>query len=352
VRHTASFTVAFIKLLSPGLWTILTLSFLFGYLPGGPSDAHVLTGYLFVFSVGYGFTLLLNHYYDRVEDRVNLPERSRVAEQIGYPLIGSLGWLLTLGLFVIPLALEDRTGWPATIVTCIALAGALVYSPGPRLKGRPFVAPLNFAFTGVMPFLAGWFAKQGELVAPPLIIWLIVLYYVVYGPLRHLPDVEGDRTAGIRTLPRLYEGRAAARIFVALLVPYAAVVGCVIAGWLAPRFFVVLALVPASILIAVTLARAQSREERESVRVLVLAHRWAYLVMLFLCYWPTVVGLACVTLIQTFRVGVARFGLDTRGFGLTLRRLSELRRLLAKPALVWEPPMTAHAANAPEMRRS
>jgi 4-hydroxybenzoate polyprenyltransferase len=191
------------------VWTVFLRGAAFDSLPLPAPLSAQLVGMLVASAWLFGAVYVLNQYFDIETDRANqklhfLP--------LGLVSRGAAIYLyvsLTAGALLV-------AGWISGKVLglCLAVAvlGYLYSAPPWRLKDRPFWALFaNTAAHGTLVFLLGWFltprAGFAGLVASLPYFFAVGAIYI----LTTVPDVEGDRAAGKKTLSVHLGTRRAAR---------------------------------------------------------------------------------------------------------------------------------------------
>jgi 4-hydroxybenzoate polyprenyltransferase len=124
-----------------------------------------------------------------------------------------------VALAVVALVLAGLSGWRAVLLVAAMLGLGGGYSAGPRpLKASAAGASAVFVLGGLVTYLAGWCAGGGG--APGARVLLVAgvmsLWMGFAGMTKDLPDVDGDRAAGRRTLPVVLGERHARRLTAAL----------------------------------------------------------------------------------------------------------------------------------------
>ncbi|WP_369182246.1 UbiA family prenyltransferase [Streptomyces sp. Y1] len=226
----------------PGL-----LGFAWGWARGGGAATwQFFLGLLM--SVVYGLLAnVYNAYTDLAEDSRNLPSRVWLVLLVGPRRMLAAGHAMVLAL----LALAPLYGVAYLVPMALALAGALQYSFRPlRLKARPWLGPVGMSLAVFGPYLLGYFGTGVRM--PSGAAWAVpaflILWFVPKGMIKNLPDVEGDRAAGLRTSATVFATReAAARVaMAATLTGYLSLALFVAGGALPPRTLFALPLVVAA----------------------------------------------------------------------------------------------------------
>jgi len=175
-------------------------------LPGGTAAAfvrldHRIFGFLLVpvsLVGGAIFSIVTNNLSDTAADRASHPERPHVAGSVPLATYRAVGWWsLSASLAAAALA-----GGLSLLFLGVMVGGYALYSMPPlRLKRVPVVGKLLIGTNSVAAALAGFTLFGGEVGAfPPLYIAFFCGPFALAANALDLGDVEGDRSAGIRTL--------------------------------------------------------------------------------------------------------------------------------------------------------
>ena len=190
----------------PGL-----LGFAFGWAQGGgAATALFFLGLLL--TVVYGLLAnLYNAYTDLAEDSRNLPARVWLVLQVGVRRLLAISHAMTLVLLV----LAPLYGAAYLVPMAVALVGALQYSFKPlRLKARPALGPIGMSLAVFGPYLLGYFGSPAGVRVPDGDTWALLAFMIVWfvpkGMVKNLPDIDGDRAAGLRTSATVFATREAA----------------------------------------------------------------------------------------------------------------------------------------------
>lgn len=191
---------------------------------------------LFIVFAATLFVYNLNRITDMSEDATNVPGRVEFVRTYGrfWLAVGVLLYLLATGLAV-------ARDLPRAEFTAVPLLVALLYS----LKAKRILLLKNFlvgASWGLIPLGVGtYFGRLWTIDVLFLAVHvcvIITLAAIVFD----IKDIEGDRAAGIRTVPVLF-GPRATRVLTQTgnALAGAGVVALVAAGVLSPEYLVVLA---------------------------------------------------------------------------------------------------------------
>jgi chlorophyll/bacteriochlorophyll a synthase len=154
----------------------------------------------------------LNQIYDLSSDHVNKPDRPLPAGRISR----GEAWVFTAAAYLAALAMVAAVNRQTFAIYLAAALGTVAYSAPPlRLKRHTIASNFTIALIrGELLKVAGWAAIATVLrsIEP----WYIGLIYFVFllgaTTTKDFADIEGDRAAGVRTLPVRYGAAASASI--------------------------------------------------------------------------------------------------------------------------------------------
>lgn len=216
-------------------------------------------------------TELLNRWADRVEDRINRPERVAMATVVGFARLR----VLAIGLYVV-MALWAAV-WialaPSLILASLLLFDLFVsyhYSCGLRLKVRPRLAMVVLAVPVTAPLLTGW-ATGGD---PSSVLQhglplaaVLGLFFAGLVGIKDITDLAGDRAVGYSSpWVALLTGRRPWPLVLGTTSAFVLLLALVLGGVLPARLTVLVALLPLSAAVLLAAARARSGPEREAAR--------------------------------------------------------------------------------------
>lgn len=204
---------ALIELILLKSTSICALTAAFGVVMTGVFDPLSITLIALIFGTLMGGFFSLDSVKDIEADKINKPNRplpsgrlSKSQAKIFVITLFSLNVLLTLVLYVFKPSLQT------VILSILSLTLAISYSLPPTLSRIPLLsnAVLASLFT-IFPILAGWTLFNPFERAPFSIIG--ALFFVAWGDIEDLEDIEGDKLMGIKTIPIWMGARKAAFTF-------------------------------------------------------------------------------------------------------------------------------------------
>jgi 4-hydroxybenzoate polyprenyltransferase len=228
-----------------------------------------------------------------------------------------------------------------SIFMALAIVGLHQYSAPPvRSKGRPILGLWVFAQTVVFPFLFGWTTAPGQMLetlfaaigaavtgkaGPPpeaaqqsfryLGMWFfLTLWFMAKGAFKNVPDLEGDRAAGVRTSATICGTQRNAAIAAALatILAYLTLVPLVALGLEQPRaLFSLLWLGPVAAN-CVRLVRAADGKVANTVLRVDMRLSTAFLATLTLLIAPSATSWVMVAAAALMLVASDVLGLDSR----------------------------------------
>ncbi len=157
---------------------------------------------------------IVNDLFDLETDRVNHPHRVLVRNSLSrrYAII------LAVVLNVLAILLAIAVNWAVMVVAMSVIILLLLYNY--RLKKIPLLGNIVIAFLAGLTFITGGLAVDNVMafVLPGSLIPAAVafLFHLAREIVKDVQDIEGDRQAGIKTLPQVIGIRSS--LLVALLV--------------------------------------------------------------------------------------------------------------------------------------
>ena len=179
-------------------------------------------------------------------------ERTRLRPLASGRVSVRAAWALVIGLSLIGLLVLLTLSRPAQLVALASLALVAAYPYLKRITWWP-QAWLGLVFS--WGALVGWPAVTGEFAAPPVLLWLGSVFWVIgYDTLYAIQDIEDDALVGVKSSARALGGNA--RLGVGICYVLA------LAGWAAaiwavrPQGLALAALLPAAFHLARQVLRA------------------------------------------------------------------------------------------------
>jgi len=145
------------------------------------------------------FSAITNNMADVRTDEVSNPRRPSVSGAIPPGAYGAIAWLALALSLVYALA----SGSMGLFLVCAFLGNYLIYSLPPlRLKRVPLFSKSLIAVNSLVLILSGYsFAGREINTLSTRLVWFILVAFTACANVIDLKDLEGDRTAGIRTMP-------------------------------------------------------------------------------------------------------------------------------------------------------
>lgn len=268
----------------------------------------VITPFISLMSTSY-----VNHYTDQAEDRINLPERVKLCEMVGYRNIRNVG-LAFSALSVLWALAFVYVGNPTVVL--IYLLGTFVrmnFSWGLRFKRHFALMAIPYALAPLLQFAGVWAINQPLRTLPPVVFILAYERVALSSIIKTLPDALGDRRAGVRTL---FTGRpriASMIIFIIWFSTYVLVALLVLPGILEPKYLIMLITLPMTIYGAWWMWRVRSAEEKENLFRYAAAYGLISNAIPMLIFAPTVpvlvalVAAIAYSYVVSYLMGRARF---------------------------------------------
>lgn len=193
----------FILLTRPVNCFMAGLAVIFSLWIGGVTEVYLfLLAFASVFFI-CAAGMLINDYFDIEIDKINKPEKWEITKKYANLLI-----IASIGLFCLGVIISLFLGLGAFI---FALANSVILVLYPwKLKRLVFLKNITVAYLVASVFLYGGIISQNQ--AP--IVFSVIAFVSNMGRevIKDVVDVEGDKKAGIKTLP-IVIGKLEASIF-------------------------------------------------------------------------------------------------------------------------------------------
>ena len=170
-----------------------------------PPLSNSLAGFLTA-SLMMAGTMVLNDIYDLKIDRLNSPNRPLASGKIG------LGEAKTFSTFlsILSIVFAAFLGLWTALIALLALALMIYYNTRGKRTGLP--GNLVVSFNVALPFFYGGIAVNS--LRPLLFIFSVLAFLANLGReiAKGIPDTQGDRASGVRTIAVLHGPKVAAGI--------------------------------------------------------------------------------------------------------------------------------------------
>ncbi|WP_226006972.1 UbiA family prenyltransferase [Natrinema salinisoli] len=193
---------------------------------------------LFIVFAATMFVYTVNRFTDLEEDEQNVPQRAAFTKRYG-----RLWLAVGVGLYVVAVATAVALDVSGAVYMLLPLAVVFLYSVG-GVKRVFLVKNLVVGFAwGAIPLGVGYY--YGQLRSPEILFLFayVTVMLTIAAVVFDVKDIEGDRAAGIPTVPNLF-GPRWTRIpsLLATVAVAAGVIALVGSGAIPRRFLVVLAM--------------------------------------------------------------------------------------------------------------
>ena len=185
----------------------------------------ILANVIGIFS--WSLSKLINDYYDKKEDSVNNHNNPFINNKLNKKEIK----LIYSVIFAFVLLCSSLLGYAFFFLVLLMLGIAAIYSCPPlRLKRIVFLSHLCIGAVSGLVFLSGFLLVSGN-VPPPesviIIFVLIILAFFLGSHVKDIKDYNGDKKAGILTLPTLL-GEKKSRLIISVMISLAFFVSIII----------------------------------------------------------------------------------------------------------------------------
>ena len=291
------------------------------YLAGGPPSFWLIVGGGVAVVVLNTMAVLVNMLKDRHADQINIPDgASAIQRYVGYERLGI--WIAAGAALLVTATV---TMWMSVSpqVAILYAIGALIainYSAGLRLKRSLLASRIAVACGPAISFAGGW-ALREPLANLPTAIAILFVGHGLHLLIKDIPDAEGDRRMGVRTL---FTGRHATRLRSVLpvlwAIPFALAAGGVLAGWWPTRYLALAVLYPFGLLVIGVTVTARDQHDRESARELAQIYAMTFVCANLFLFAPTAVTVTLIVASYAMYLTILALRIDRRqqAHGLTV----------------------------------
>jgi 4-hydroxybenzoate polyprenyltransferase len=256
-----------LSMMDPKYLPMMILPLVVVYADGGPIGGWMVFGGVVAIAALNTAAVLINMRADRHTDMFNFPAGARAIDRyIGYDRLWIPILLTSLLMVLATVCMWVYVNHDTAIIYAIGCLIAVNYSVFLRLKRSLLFSRIAICCGPSFSFAGGWVLRHSLLSVPPQMLILFVAQGI-HLLLKDLPDTEGDRRGGVRTL---FTGCSpnTLRWLLPLLwaVPYLLTsVGAWVKLW-PGRYHLLWLLYPVGIQVIRTALRAANPRERELTR--------------------------------------------------------------------------------------
>lgn len=171
-------------------------------------------------------------------DRISNPDRPLIKYDMSLENIRSIQYVA--GIFSI--ACAAIVNYNAAFCIAVFMASYMIHSSGLRLKQFWVTSSFLIILSGIAAFSAGFFTLSSDQVAgnlPLSIIAMIAGLLVPYSIIKDIPDVLGDQSESIRTIPAIIGIRATIVLVIGMIIAWLVIFWNII-----PWFFLLGVIIP------------------------------------------------------------------------------------------------------------
>ena len=180
---------------------------------GLPPVVRALAGFYVAFSLTAG-VMIVNDYFDREVDRINRPDRPLPSGLVSSRLALSTA----AGLFITGLLVSAIGPWSVLAFSLAALSFVVSMAYDAKLKASGLLGNAIVSYNVALPFLYGS-VMIGKLMPINILFFgYAFAANMAREVIKGVPDLEGDRARGIKTVAVTWGERAAAKLGALLMV--------------------------------------------------------------------------------------------------------------------------------------
>ncbi len=149
-------------------------------------------------SLAWAFSVITNNLADEAIDRVSNPGRPSVTGAVPADLYRRIGWGCLWGAGIYALGVNAAT----LEIMAVFMGAYFIYSMPPiRFKRVTVLSKFVIGFNSLLMFMLGYmFWANATMIQLPFILFFL-LFFTLTANFIDIKDHEGDRLAGVRTLP-------------------------------------------------------------------------------------------------------------------------------------------------------
>tara|TARA_Y100000034_G_C6889291_1_gene408840 strand:- start:50 stop:2443 length:2394 start_codon:yes stop_codon:yes gene_type:complete len=146
------------------------------------------------------FSIITNNITDYKIDKISNKKRPSVTKAIPLNDYKKLSWIFLILAFIYSIA----AGFVALFLITLIIGNFYLYSMPPlRLKRIPFLSKLALSLNSLIMVVLGYYLITGTFELPILIVAFFLIFITAAFNFIDLKDYEGDKKAGIKTIPVL-----------------------------------------------------------------------------------------------------------------------------------------------------
>jgi len=189
-----------LSMTDPKYLPMMILPLVVVYLATGPAEGWIILGGVFAIGVLNTAAVLVNMSADRKTDPFNFPAGAKAVERyIGYDRLWIPISVCSLLMVVATVAMWLAVNHQIAVIYALGCLIAINYSVFLRLKRFLLFSRIAICCGPSFSFAGGWALRHSLLSIPPQVAILFVAQGI-HLLLKDIPDFEGDRRAGVRTL--------------------------------------------------------------------------------------------------------------------------------------------------------
>ncbi len=204
---------------------VLNLMLILSTILGGINLSVSLLPFIFsliALTVAWTFGVIINDYYDVEIDRINYPNRPVVRKALTSFQLK----ILAIIHIIISLILAGWGGIFTIIYICNIIVILFLYSvPKVRIKKTIFATCVIGGISGIAILIGGSVSSNTN-ENLYMALWVTVGLSLL-GPIKDFKDIEGDRTAGMKTLPVIFGIKKATYIIMGFAI-FSVILGIII----------------------------------------------------------------------------------------------------------------------------
>ncbi len=146
------------------------------------------------------FSIIINNLEDIEIDKVSNPDRPTITGKIPLVVYRNIG----IWSFVVSIIYAWAVGFFYLFFMTLVISNYYIYSASPlRFKRIPFFSKLAISLNSLIMVYMGFYLSSDTLNLPSSVVWYVILSITAVANFIDIKDFEGDKLAGVHTLPTL-----------------------------------------------------------------------------------------------------------------------------------------------------
>jgi 4-hydroxybenzoate polyprenyltransferase len=302
-----------LSMTDPKYLPMMILPLVVVYLAGGPADGWIIFGGVVAIAVLNTAAVLVNMSADRKTDTFNFPAGARAIERyIGYDRLWIPITIFSLLMVAATVSMWFGVNHQTAVIYALGCLIAINYSSFLRLKRYLLFSRIAICCGPSFSFAGGWVLRHSLLTVPPQVA-ILFLAQGIHLLLKDVPDAEGDRRAGVKTLFTGFSRDAVRRLLPLLwALPYLLASAGAWLGLWPSRYHWLWVLYPVGLKVIQSALSGSTAREHELSREFAQFHASLFVFLNLILFSPTPTTLIICAAAIAYYLAILALRLDRR----------------------------------------